>query len=97
MAIEIGPGWTIGSGISIVTPPSTPTAGWFGGGRGISTVNRITYAIDTATASVRGPLSLVRYGLAATGDLTNGWFGGGKYSFPIFSTVDRATLSTNPR
>ena len=29
MAIEIGPGWTIGGGISIVEPPSTATAGWY--------------------------------------------------------------------
>ena len=62
MAIEIGPGWTIGGGISIVTPPPPEaTASWFGGGYAIggniySTVNRITYATDTATASVRGPL-----------------------------------------
>ena len=36
------------------------TAAWFGAGYNAgnrSTVDRITYATDTATASVRGPLS----------------------------------------
>jgi hypothetical protein len=43
------------------------TDGWFGAGADplTSTVNRITYATDTATASVRGPLSLAREYLAA--------------------------------
>ena len=47
------------------------TDGWFGGGEPgpKSTVERITYATDTATASVRGPLSSARYGLAAAGGL----------------------------
>ena len=50
--------------------PVTPQA-WFGGGStpgspvGLSRVDRITFATDTATASVRGPLSLARFGLAA--------------------------------
>jgi len=97
MSVTFNGAFTFSGGgfTATLAPPSSPTAGWFGGGRGISTVNRITYATDTATASERGPLSLVRYGLAATGDLTNGWFGGGKYSFPIFSTVDRITYATD--
>ena len=54
------------------TPPPPPenTAAWFGGGGAtVSTVDRITYATDTATASVRGPLSLARYQLAAASGL----------------------------
>ena len=47
------------------------TDGWFGGGLPgpVSTVNRITYATDTATASVRGPLSQDRRSLAAAGGM----------------------------
>ena len=42
----------------------------YGGGVGlVSIVNRITYATDTATASVRGPLSATRYQLAAAGGI----------------------------
>jgi len=69
--------------------------GWFGGGRGgsnLSTVDRIDYSNDTATASLRGPLSAARYLLAATGTSTYGWFGGG--SGP-FSTVDRIDYSND--
>jgi len=35
----------------------------------LSTVDRITYATDTATASVRGGLSTARYQLAAAGGI----------------------------
>jgi hypothetical protein len=51
----------------------------------ISTVDRIDYANDTATAAVKGPLSLARYYLAATGNSNFGYFGGGV----TVSTVDR--------
>jgi hypothetical protein len=77
--------------------PPENTAAWFGGGRTgaplVSTVQRITYATDTATASVRGPLSLARYYLAAAGNFTDGWFGGGNPGY--FSTVDRITYATD--
>ena len=82
----------------------TTTDGWFGGGGVpggsgyISTVQRITYATDTATASVKGPLSLARAeNLSATGDNTTyGWFGGG-YSPGInrVSLIDRITFATD--
>ena len=74
------------------------TDGWFGGGISpspygpVSTVDRITYATDTATASVRGPLSLARNGLAAVGNSDYGWYGGG---YPVTSRVDRITFATD--
>jgi hypothetical protein len=62
--------------------------GYFGGGSWggpfsgpgpgpLSTVDRIDYSNDTSTASVRGPLSLARERLAATGNSNFGYFGGG--------------------
>ena len=51
------------------------TDGWFGGGRpadvsaDLSTVSRITYATDTATAVARGPLSAQAINLAAAGGI----------------------------
>ena len=93
-------GFTITAGVSFsggftfTEAPSENTAAWFGGGvPSTSTVDRITYATDTATASVRGPLSLSRYALAAAGNTTDGWFGGGSY--PFRSTVDRITYATD--
>ena len=69
--------------------------GWFGGGNGpVSTVDRITYATDTATASVRGPLSAATRYLAAAGNTTDAWFGSG-YSGGSRSTVDRITYATD--
>ncbi len=67
-----------GAGVTFTAPPaplSTPTAGWFIGGRspGVSTIDRITYATDTATASVRGPLTAASYHMASTGNNTDGW------------------------
>ena len=77
--------------------------GWFGGGQdgaggagnARSTVDRITYATDTATAVARGPLSLARYSLAAASNLTDAWFGGGYAPSTNRSTVDRITFATD--
>ena len=81
------------------------TNGWFGGGYVYSgasiyysTVDRITYATDTATASVRGPLTRQISNLAATGNSTDGWFGGGYSNSPApatLSTVQRITYATD--
>jgi hypothetical protein len=93
--------------------------GWFGGGItaqtnfGIptpsvtiyteSSIERIDYSNDSSTASIRGPLSLARSSLAATGNSNYGWFGGGNIPTPAtVSTVDRIDFSndsalTSPR
>ena len=101
MAIEIGPGWTIGGGISIVEPPPpSPTAGWYAGGFTtvfVTSVNRTTFATDTETASTRGSLaSNSFFGVGGTGTNTDGWFGGG-YSEPASykSSVNRITYATD--
>ena len=74
--------------------------GWFGGGNipAISTVDRIDFSNDSGTASVRSPLSAVRYGLAATGNSNYGWFGGGNTGpFPTspIATVNRIDFSND--
>jgi hypothetical protein len=105
MAIEIGPGWTIGGGITVSSPPTGNTAGWFVGGASApgqtSTVQRITFATDTATASVRGPLSSANsYRAGGAGNTTYGWYGGGMNpSLPVpsmtITSVDRITYTTD--
>ena len=91
-----------GAGVTFTaSPPSEATAGWFGGGytpSTVSTVSRITFATDTATASVRGSLSLARRALAATGNTTDGWFSAGYTGLSPTawtSLVDRITYSTD--
>ena len=78
--------------------------GWFGGGYGagspvaVSRVDRIDFSNDSATVSVRGPLSSVRRLLSATGNSNYGWFGGGGgTSFPVIGTsiVDRIDFSND--
>jgi len=75
--------------------------GWFGGGATpttVATVDRIDFSNDTGTANIRGPLSLARYYLAATGNSNYGWFGGGRgpgAPIPIYSTVDRIDFSND--
>ena len=96
--VTITAGVSFSGGITMTEAPLPPenTAAWFGGGYGpgrTSIVDRITFATDTATASVRGPLSSARSNLAAAGNLTDGWFGGG--TFPVTSTVDRITYATD--
>jgi len=81
----------------------TTTYGWFGGGYSQpapaprSSISRITYASDTATASARGPLERSAYYLAGTGTTTSGWYCGGRdNSVPInYSTVSRITYATD--
>ena len=59
--------------------------GWFAGGYigfsypnyVTSTIDRIDYANDASTASVRSPLGYSTYGITATGNSNYGWFGGG--------------------
>jgi len=77
--------------------------GWFGGGNSqapvvrTSTVDRIDFSNDSSTASVRGPLSSVRYCVGATGNSNYGWFGGGLTGTPgtPLSTVDRIDFSND--
>jgi len=74
MPVTITGGITFtGNGVTMVGAPTVATAGWYAGGSigpsTLSTVQRITYATDTATASVRGPLSSARYGLAGAAGL----------------------------
>jgi len=98
-------GFTITAGVSFsggitmteAPPPPQNTAGWFGGGYNpsrTSTVNRITFATDTATPSIRGPLSGAKDDLAAAGNFTDGWFAGGRGPTGG-STVDRITYATD--
>ncbi|NDB86782.1 MAG: hypothetical protein EB127_29430, partial [Alphaproteobacteria bacterium] len=74
--------------------------GWFGGGAPaiVSTVDRIDFSNDTSTASVRGPLSLAKRQLSATGNSNYGWFGGGTNNLApntIYSTIDRVDFSND--
>ena len=80
------------------------THGWFGGGSAaptFSTVDRIDFSNDTGTANVRGPLTLARSALSATGNSNYGWFGGGYFGggyFPAptwYKTVDRIDFAND--
>ena len=63
-------GVSFSGGITMTEGPVENTAAWFGGGADrVSRVNRITFATDTNTASVRGPLSVARSSLAAAGGI----------------------------
>ena len=99
-------GFTITAGVSfsggftMTDAPAENTAAWFGGGatlspfQGLSTVDRITFATDTATATVRGPLSGTRYSVGAVANTTDGWWAGGQ-AFGNKSTVQRITYATD--
>ena len=94
MSITITGGISFGGGGWTVTaaPPATQTAGWFSGGRPgpTSTVQRIVFATDTATGTVRGPLSVSTIDGAGTATFTYGWVAGG-YS----TAVSRITYATD--
>ena len=84
------------------------TNGWFIGGKlypgpsstiNLSTIDRITYANDTATASVRGPLNAVKYGTASAGNTVYGWVTGGTINSnvpaSVYTTVERITYAND--
>ena len=80
---------------------NTSSFGWFTGGRVVapptianySTVDRVTFATDTATAGVRGPLTAVVYMHGGTGNADFGWLTGGRS--PAVSSVNRIQYSTD--
>jgi hypothetical protein len=77
--------------------PATPPGelyGWFGGAYNVSSVSRIDYANDSGTATARGPLSVGRFMIGASGNGNYGWFAGGGWS-PNISTVDRIDYSND--
>jgi hypothetical protein len=79
------------------------TYGWFNYGRNsssparLSTVARITYATDTNSPTVRGPLSAIKLKIAATGTSAYGWYAGGTEPTggSSISTVDRIDYSND--
>ena len=89
-----------GGGVSFTAPPPTgATAGWYASSAYIpakSSVYRITFATDTATASTRGPLSAGVYSTVGFGTMTTGWFAGGSvYPSDNRTTVNRITFATD--
>ena len=106
MSITITGGISFGGGVGITAaPPTTATAGWFAGGyyagyNFYSTVNRVTFATDTATATSRGSLSQARQLIGGTGTFTYGWFAGGRIPGSpgpngTMSIIDRITYATD--
>jgi hypothetical protein len=82
--------------VTNTTWSSAQTHGWFSGGSSVSTVDRIDFSNDTATANIRGSLSELRYLLSATGNSNYGWFGGGISLTPAFSSrVDRIDFAND--
>ena len=92
-------GITFSGGITFsVAPPSQATAGWYGGGYYpyYSKVDRITFATDTATATVRGPLSTATFRNSGVNTFTYGWSAGGRVDgIPAQTTVSRITYATD--
>jgi len=76
---------------------NTTDYGYFGGG-GFSSigsvVDRVDYSNDTATALVRGSLSVVRHQFSATGNESYGYFAGGETPSEV-SSVDRFDYSSD--
>jgi hypothetical protein len=85
------------------TFPTIPNAGYFGGGadgtNNLATIDKVDYANDTSTASVRSSLSVARSLLAAVGNSNFGYFGGGRVpgtpSSLEYSTIDRIEYSSD--
>jgi hypothetical protein len=79
------------------TFPTVPNAGYFGGGtdgtNNLATIDKVDYANDTATASVRSSLSSAKNSISAIGNSNFGYFAGG--ISPGLTTVDRLEYSSD--
>ena len=82
-------GYSVGG--QITGSPSDPPA--------VTTVERIDFANDTATAAPKGPLSQSRWGLEGTGDQSYGYVAGGQQSYSDHysqvTTIDRIDFSND--
>lgn len=92
---------SLSSSRSMLAGTGNSSYGYIGGGFIVSfpvvyrsTIDRIDYSNDTATAVAKGPLSLARAAAAATGTSVYGYFGGGD-SPSTRSTVDRLDYSND--
>ena len=93
------------SGVLNIRRQKAGNYGWIGGNHYyvppftsvfFSTVDRIDFSNDSVTASPRGPSTLARRLLAATGNSNYGWFGGGISEAPAtVATVDRIDFSND--
>jgi len=80
-----------------------PNTGYFGGGTTpaptstTTAMDKTTFTSDTTAAVPGANLTLTRYTLAATGNSTNGYFGGGSLypGSPVYSTMDKVTYSND--
>jgi len=96
MSVTFSGAFTFNGGGFTATLAPTGPVGYFGGGEYpyVSTVDRMVYATDTATATIRGPLSIARKDVAATGTSSYGWYAGGDNP-TYFSTIDRIDYSND--
>ena len=83
------------------TFPTVPNAGYFGGGINpastpdvFATIDKVDYANDTATASVRSALSSAKYMMSTVSNSNFGYFGGGTPN-PASTLVDRIEYSSD--
>ena len=60
-----------------------------------STIQRIDFSNDTATASIRGPLSAIRYTCVGASNSNFGYFGGGSNGGTVRTYVDRIDFSND--
>jgi len=88
--------FTVEYWVKTTSTPQGTDYGYFGAGHPgpVSTVDRVDYSNDTATASTKGPLSVARRVPGATGNASYGYWGGG-YSTGLESTVDRVDYSND--
>jgi len=94
--LQIEGQWSTKEDVWLTPSPFTKALpfGYFSGSYPVtSTVDRVDYSNDTATAAVKGPLTVATSNLAATGNASFGYFAGG-FPGPL-SRVDRIDYSND--
>jgi hypothetical protein len=94
------PGASLSSPRHKLSATGNSTNGYFGGGYRQATsgytasMDKVTYSTDTTTFTPTAILSFARYDLAATGNTTHGYFGGG-YANSSVAIMDKVNYSTD--
>jgi hypothetical protein len=95
------PGASLSAARYLNAATGNSTHGYFGGGAEgppispVATMNKVTYSSDTISTVAGAALSVASRGVAATGNSTNGYFGGGLTPGGAASTMNKVTYSSD--
>ena len=89
--------WNVSSPFSKAHPFGYAGGGQLNSGASVTTVDRIDYGNDTATAATKGPLTIARTSSGSTGNASFGYYGAGTITpgYTNVSSVERISYGND--